>query len=203
MVQILETSLDLFKWREFGTTHERFVRFPVTESAPVDRAFFRVTARPKTSEDDWKNQILLGDEPFLSSAGAEGAGGMRWVKFTLRLDPPGRVFFQDGAKHLFHYGFAVKRLPGFENFTPGAFDAISLQTLGQRLVLGAVVIPSDPNIHEVGIQLVGREPFPVGQVAGWLEQVRSVIDLPIGWSVVYLPTYEQGSLSPADVQFLA
>ncbi len=202
-VQSLEQSPDLLTWREFARTHGRFVDLPLSILAPIDRAFFRASARPKTAEDDWKNQLLLPDDPFLSGAGVEGAAGTRWVKFTLRLDQPGRVYFQDGARYLFHYPFAVKRLAGFENLTPDAFDEISLRTIGQQLVLGAVVLPADPAVPEVGVQLVGREPFPVQQVAAWLDQVRSAIALPAGWTVFYLPTFEQGILSPEDAQFLA
>ena len=37
------------------------------------------------------------------------------------------------------------------------------------------VLPADPAVREVGVQLVGRETFPVQQVAAWLDEVRSAI----------------------------
>ena len=184
-VQILEKSTNLLSWRESARVHERFLDFPL--SSPEPAAYFRAWTRPKTLEDDWKNQLQLPHDAFVSSGGAEGAAGIQWVKFTLRLDEPGRVYFQDSTQYLFHYPFAVKRLAGFEKLTPAAFDEVSLRTNGQKLVLGAVVFPTDPSLREVGVQIVGREPFPVQQVAAWLDQIRSAIALPTGWSLFYLP----------------
>ncbi len=202
-VQILEQSTDLRSWREWGRTHDQFVSFPLVPPGGNTAAFYRARARPKMADDDWKNQILAPQDAFLSGPAGEGGTGTRWVKFTIRLDQPDQVYFQDSAKFLFHHQFVVNRLPGFESLTPDAFDRISLLPTGQRLVLGAVVFPSDPTLREAAIQIVGKEPFPVQRVAAWLNQVRSTIALPSGWSMFYFPAFEQGALSPEDSLFLA
>ena len=202
-VYLLERSSDLKTWQEHARTHDAIVHFPIGLPDSRETGFFRAVARQRTPDDDWKNQILAASDPFLSQPGSAGVAESRWVKFTIRLDQPGRVYFQDSAKYLFHYSFAVKRLVGFEKISPAEFDGISLQPTGQQLLLGAVVLPPDPATRELGIQFIGRQPFPVQRIVEWFNLVRSVMAVPAGWSVFYMPTFEQAGLSTGDAAFLA
>jgi len=202
-VYLLERSLDLNVWQEHARTHDAFLQYPIGQASSRGTAFFRAAARPKTVDDDWKNQILVSGDRFYSQPGSAGGSESRWVKFTIRLDQPDRVYFQDSAKYLFHYSFAIQRLPGFENLSPDEFDKISLDPAGQRLVLGAVVLPPDSTTREAGIQIVGRRPFAVQQIAAWFHLARSVLVVPAGWTLFYMPTFQQGGLTAEDEAFLA
>lgn len=200
-VQVLERSTDFASWQEVGLTHGDWVQFPLSPSDGT--AFYRIRARPSVAEDDWKNQVKIPGDPLMATGGGEGVGGMRWVKFILRLDEPGRVYYQDSTRYLFHHTFAAARLRGYEGISAEAFDALSLTPQGQELVLGAVVLPADPGVAEVGLQLVGRRPFPVSEVSSWLKWVRRSLVLPAGWRVYYLPSFEQGEGSAEDAAWLA
>ncbi len=196
-LHLLERSRDLKAWSEAARTVGGFNAFPVPESDAMAE-YFRIRSRPLETSDDWKHQARLPGDAFLSGAQAPSDGGIRWMKFTLRLDTPGLVFFQDSARQPFHYGFIRQRLPGFETMSPEAVDSVSLKSSGQRLVLGAVLLPETEGIREVGLQIIGQEPFPVDRVLEWLGTVRKALVLPDGWTVQYLPTFEQGALAPAD-----
>lgn len=80
---------------------------------------------------------------------------MRWIKFLILTDDPTRVYFQDGNQRVLHYDFAKARLPRFAGLSRAAFDAISLRTNQQQVVLGAILFPPDPKIPEWGIQFAG------------------------------------------------
>lgn len=201
----LESSENLGNWTERARGHAGLIEYPaVVRGREAMRAeFFRVVSSPLSAEDDWKNQVRYDGDPFLSDAGAEGVGGSRWIKFAIRLDMPDRVFFQDSRRYLFHYEFATRRLVGFGGLTPEEVDRVSLYTKGQRLVFGTVVLPPDPGLREYAIELVGREPYPVAQVASWFRLVRSVIAAPAEVRAYYFPTYEQGSMTTSDVAYFA
>lgn len=197
-LQVLERSPDLQTWSEAARTLQGFDAFPLP-GADTATGFLRVRSRAVEPNDDWKNQIRLPEDPFLSGAGDPSCGGFRWLKFTLRLDTPGLVYFQDSTRQPFHYGFIRQRLAGFEGLSPEAVDAVSLRSAGQRLVLGAVLLPEDTGFREIGIQIIGREAFPVDRVVEWLEQVRQALVLPSGWTLRYVPTLEQETLGPTDL----
>ena len=198
VLHLLERSPDLRDWTEAARVVRAFEEFAV--SGPDGAAeFLRVRSRPLEASDDWKNQVRFPEDPFLSGAGDPSSGGFRWVKFTQRLDTPGLVYFQDSTRQPFHYGFIRQRLAGFEGLSPESVDAVSLRNTGQRLVLGAVLLPEDGGFREIGIQIIGQEAFPVDRVLEWLEAVRQALVLPAGWTVRYVPTVEQETLGAADV----
>lgn len=201
-IQVLERSTDLSAWTEAARTHGRWKPFPIETLAGTSIAFFRIKARTRNDDDDWKNQAVVPTDDFFSSSSDATAGGMRWLKFTLDLGQPGVVHFQDGTRYPFHYPFARARLPGFAGMSAAEFDAVSLLPDGQRLALGALLLPPDRSVPEVGIQLIGRRPFPVTKIAAWLERVRDSLVLPPGWTTYYFPAFEQGELPPGDVALL-
>ena len=196
-MHLLERSEDLRRWSEAARTLGGFESFPVSDREPAV-GFLRIRTRGVEDSDDWKNQVRLPEDPFLSVAGDAASGGFRWIKFTLRLEAPGGVYFQDSVRQPFHYGFISRRLAGFEGLSPQAIDAVSLRTAGQRLVLGAVLLPEEGSVREVGLQIIGQEVFPVDRVVEWLRQVRGALVLPPGWTAYYVPTVEQGTVPDAD-----
>ncbi len=204
-VLTLLQSTNLSDWRSSARVHDSLKPFPVgTLGSPGARGeFFRLVARPRSLDDDWKNQMIVPGDAFLSDEGGEGAGGLSWIKWMIDLAEPDRVYFQDGGRYLFHYEFASRRVPAVAGMTPDEFDAVSLFQEGQRYVLGAVVFPRAASVAEGGIQIVGREPFPVQQVARWFKTVRAAVDAPAGFQLFYLPTYEQGGLTESEEAVLS
>lgn len=200
-MHVLEHSQNLKQWSEAARTLGGFESFPAPDPTRTE-GFYRIRSRALEASDDWKNQVHLPDDAFLTGSGDAAGGGFRWVKFTLRLDQPGLVYFQDSGRQPFHYGFIRSRLPDFQGMSPQEIDAISLRASGQRLVLGAVLLPLDTSFREVGLQILGQEPIPMSRVVDWLTQVRSAMALPTGWSVQYVPTLEQGSLTMTDQNLL-
>lgn len=200
-MHVLEHSQNLKEWSEAARTLGGFESFPAPDPTRTE-GFYRIRSRALEASDDWKNQVHLPDDAFLTGSGDAAGGGFRWVKFTLRLDKPGLVYFQDSGRQPFHYGFIRSRLPDFQGMSPQEIDAVSLSTNGQRLVLGTVLLPLDASFREVGLQILGQEPIPMSRVVDWLTQVRSAMALPTGWSVQYVPTLEQGSLTMTDQNLL-
>ncbi|MDA1277226.1 MAG: hypothetical protein O2960_24710 [Verrucomicrobia bacterium] len=126
---------------------------------------------------------------------------MRWVKFAIVLDEPTRVYFQNSTRHPFHYDFAVQRLEPFVGLTRGAFDAVSLRSSGQRIVLGAVLFPPASVLSEYGIQFVGLDPYPKESVAPWFALVKSAVAGRSDLEALYLPTFEQSRVAETDRAF--
>jgi hypothetical protein len=142
-------------------------------------------------------------DPFRSSPPTPWNPKPGWLKFAILLDAPYRVIFQDSAKYLFHYDFAVARLPRFEGLSREEFNAVSLQTNGQQVVLGAVVFPANTNFVEAGVQLVGQGPYSKEQVADWFGTVRAMMVMPPEAEVFYMPTFEQADVARANLDWFA
>ena len=74
--------------------------FRVVESAPP----------VITPNKNWKNELVLPGEPFLSANLGESFVTVKWVKFLIMVDDCTRVYFQDSNRYLFHYNFASELL---------------------------------------------------------------------------------------------
>jgi hypothetical protein len=171
----------------------------VSSAAPY--RFYRTAAWPKTASDDWKNHATYPLDPLLSADPGWGQFEPRWLKFVIVLDEPHRIYFQDSAKYVFHYDFAVQRLPQFKNLTRAQFDAISLRRANQQVILGSVLFAPGENLTEIAIQFVGLDPYPVEDVADWFDRVRAVVEAPPNANVFYFPTYEQQAMTAANREF--
>lgn len=198
LVQQVESSSNLANWAELARVHGGLVAFPDLR-APTDQVFYRSVLRSRTAQDDWKNQAHFVGDPFLSSEPSYWDPEIRWIKFLIPADEPDRVYFQDSAKHVFHYDFAVARLPQFQGMTRATFDAVTLRAANQRAVLGALVFPPTTNLVEVGIQFAGQDSFSREQIAAWFRTVRHRVVTPLAAEVFYLPAYEQAEVARANV----
>jgi hypothetical protein len=196
----LEASTDLDSWHEIGRGHGRLLAFPDVAPRNAPR-FYRGAMHLRSAIDDWKNQVFFPDDPLRSPDPGYGRLDPRWIKFAIVLDEPYRVFFQDSVRYPFHYDFAVARIQGFQEMSRAEFDAVSLYRDNQRVVLGAVLFAQSPNLQEMAIQLVGRDPYPVSQVADWIELVRSVLVAPGTVEVLYFPTYEQAASTQSNLSY--
>jgi hypothetical protein len=194
---ILERSVDLFRWQEAARVLERL--HPYADGDPAEHAngFYRLGFRPLQAEDDWSDQLApAGGELFSPVSG--GLAAIRFAKFSMVLDQPTRVFFQDSAKWPYHYHFARARLPGYALMSILDYNAQALYANArQRMVVGAVLRAPDPQVREVGIEITGAEPFPVAQTVDWVEAVMRRLVLEDGWRAFYLPSVEQQDAAEA------
>ena len=200
---VLERSTDLRAWTELAVVHDGPFRYPVEVGA--GGGFFRARSRARTADDDGKNSVVLPDDAFANvPANPFDAGaGVRWLKFLILADDPGRVWFQDSAKHPFHVQFARLRIPAFAGMTPEQFDAATLRAAGRRAILGSVLIPPGTAGNEFGIQFVSADPLPAATVAAGFRSVVAVADVPEGARWFYVPTFEQAAVARESAAELA
>ncbi len=86
---------------------------------------------PVTPSPFWKNQVEFPDDPFRSSSNPFGGQALPgWIKFSILLDDPATVYFQDSQQYAFHYDFASELLDPFIGMTREQFDAVTLNAEG-------------------------------------------------------------------------
>lgn len=202
-VTVIERSSEFRAWTEVLRGHGPVLAAPDLSADGASQRFYRAVLHRRTELDDWKNVLRGPVDPFLSPEPPPADLESRWVKFTIPLDAPYRVFFQDSTKYPFHYDFATARLPEFKGLSRAQFDTLTLHTNRQRAVLGAVLFPPATNLLEAGIQLVGLDAYPREAVAGWFETVRPMIGLTPSVQVFYLPTFEQREVALANSTWFA
>ncbi|MEW6155788.1 MAG: PEP/pyruvate-binding domain-containing protein [Verrucomicrobiota bacterium] len=202
-VSVIERGADFRNWNEWLVGHGTVFDVPDLAAPTAPYRFYRSRFRELTSDDDWKNVLRAKADPFQSPEPPVGKSEPRWVKFMLRLNQPQRVIFQDSRKYLFHYDFAVERLPEFKGFSRQQFDAATLRTNSQKAVLGAVLFSPTENLLEAGIQFVGYDAYPRESVAEWFEVVRSVLGAGPDMQVYYLPTFEQREVALQNANWFA
>ncbi|HYD48543.1 MAG TPA: hypothetical protein VEB21_09355, partial [Terriglobales bacterium] len=136
----------------------------------------------------FKNRIAHPFEPY--AAFSNTSGGPSWIKFTIKVDQPNVVYFQNSGQVPFHHDFVSASLSGYLGWTPAEIDAVSLRAEGQELVFGAVLYsPALP--HEIAIQLVRQDAYSVAEVTRYFDSVRAAIDAEQTVPVFYFPTFEQ------------
>ncbi len=142
------------------------------------------------AHDSWKGEVSTTD-PFFSSSSFSG-DEPTWIKFSVLLRDPTRVYFQDSSALRFHYEFASAHLPPLAGMTPAQFDAVSLHAAGQEVVLGAVLVPpAASGVRELGVQLVGLDAYHPQFVKTIFDLVVSKVQAPAGTRALYLPVTEQ------------
>ncbi|MBK6685661.1 MAG: hypothetical protein IPG45_14420 [Deltaproteobacteria bacterium] len=147
-----------------------------------------ITITPHAS---WKNRLQLPDDPFIVDPAFQEVEGLRFVKFAVLLRDPSKIYFQDSHLYPFHYEFASERLDPFLGSSRTELDRISLHELDQELLLGAVVLPVDRTVEEIGVQLVRLDAYHPEMVRIVFEKVLESLDGPPGLRAFYMPTYEQ------------
>lgn len=185
----LQATTDLRSWTSIATVHEGLLGYADFSSDATPYRFYRATRQKKPPGHDWKNQILVPEDAFKSQ---EWEGGrVRWIKFAILLPQANQVVYQHSTLLPFHYEFAVARFPAFHGMTRAQFDQVSLYRTNQQVVLGAVLYPPDPRVREFGIQIVGREAYPVADVLRWLRLVQATVGGEEPARAFYMPTFEQ------------
>jgi hypothetical protein len=192
-------SADLRTWQTVAVLHGREFPQPVPPVTFVDpnsngqTHFYRVTAEPAEPDDDWRNQAFYPDDPFRSEPLSFSKPEVRWIKFAILTNEPTRVYYQNSWKYPFHYDFARARLPRFKNMTSAEFDAVSLHTNGQKVVLGSLLFAPNAEQNETGVQFVGQDPYSAEQIVNWLQIIGSTIAPMDQTRILYVPSYEQAA----------
>ncbi len=213
----LQASLDLQRWESIAVLDSRvldpqtgIVKFasPAFDyldpaAAGSERRFYRFSAFPAGSTNDWKNQAWFPDDLLAATQTSPAGGSLRWIKFAILLDQPQRVFYQDSQKYVLHHDFARARLQPFLGLDRATFDRLSLYRTNQQVLLGTVLFAPDRNTREYGIQFAGRDPYPREMVARYFDLVRSTVVAAPGATAFYFPTYEQSEVAAMDEAFLA
>ncbi|WP_437624490.1 PEP/pyruvate-binding domain-containing protein [Sorangium sp. So ce1151] len=154
-----------------------------------------------TPSEDWKNEITFPFDPFLAYSTYDAP---MWVKFTVLMHDPTKVYYQDSNKFPFHGEFATARLDPFFGMSQDEFDRVSLHEEGQEAILGAVLV--SPNAHvdpEYGVQLVRQDAYDPEVARVVLQLVKDSIDAPDGAEPFYFPTYEQTASAVENSAFFA
>lgn len=203
-------SIDLVDWQRVASVHHWPFRYADPLSAVDPAGYFRLSTRRKLKDDDWKNIAVIPraiegrylDDPFFVYPVNRAADGPAWMKFAIVRESPEQVIFQDSRAYPFHYDFADERLEGFKGLTRQQFDEVSLYPgENHKIVLGAILSGHGFGSDEIGIQIVGREPFARANIAQWFHLIRTTVNAPDHAPFLYMPTYEQSGLSGDDLNY--
>ena len=205
-VHRLEGSGDLKEWREMAVLHDGPFDFPDVTAPSREARYVRLVSRPRTAQDDGKNQIRLPGDDFAEPATPPDfarPARLGWAKFAILRNDDSRVWFQDSRKFVFHYNYARLRLPPFARSTSSEFDRKTLYRAGHEAVLGAILLPPDAGTAEYGIQFVGQDTWTREEIALWFGRVRAGVLAPPGTRALYVPSFEQESVALAERDWFA
>ncbi|MFO0746676.1 MAG: PEP/pyruvate-binding domain-containing protein [Myxococcota bacterium] len=155
----------------------------------------------------WKADLGFPEETFRAAPVIYDPPQPTWVKFVVLTGDPTRIFFQESTTYPFHYDFAKAELPPFAGMSPEAFDAATLDnSMAKKAVLGAVLYAPEGSggadqRREIGIQLVGRDPYPYVVTETVLALVRAHVTVNDGGAppaFFYFPTFEQTDAAALD-----
>lgn len=154
----------------------------------------------------WRNQIEVPGDQYRVLGSSPGDPD--WIKFTILVDDPETVYFQDSREYTFHYEFALEELGPFTGMTVQEFSRYSLFAAGQRAILGAVILPPSnayPPIDtgEYGIQFIRLDPFAREEITELFDVVRDNIVMDPNVQVFYFPSYEQMEVARTNQQWFA
>ncbi|MBK8913103.1 MAG: hypothetical protein IPM64_00635 [Phycisphaerales bacterium] len=168
--------------------------------APADGLITSGDGCPVTPSPAWKNTLDGPFDPFVVSP-FESPG---WVKFTILLCDPQRVYFQNSNTYAFHHPFAAAHLDPFIGLSAAQFDQLTLHAANQQAVLGAVLFPPffEPQ-NQYAVQLVRRDAYTREQVRDFINTVRSAIVTVPNPTVYYFPTFEQRASALGHADWLA
>jgi hypothetical protein len=200
----LEHSQDLLGWTEMARVPGRLHRYGDWQHAGEAVGFYRLLSLAAQPSDDWSNQVSPEAAGLFKRGSGSGLAATAFVKWSLLLKEPDRVYFQDSVRYPYHLQFARARLPGYANMGAIEYNAQSLYaTAGQRMVLGSVMRAPDAQVRELGIEITGAEAFPATQAAAWAEVVKRRVVLEPGWRIYYLPSTEQRAETESHLPLFA
>ena len=213
-IVLLKSSSDLVSWNLQALLDGRILNsmtgeilFPSSSFGYWDlntnqtARYYQFSVSSPTNQ--WKNQIVFPNDAFGISDQTGQSGQIRWVKFTIRLDQPTVVYYQDGNQYVLHHEFAKEFWSEFKAMHQEDYDKVSLYNNGQKVLLGTVLLPPDDAVLEYGIQFAGRDPLSREMIERYFQVVKSTVITQPGIVVYYMPTFEQGETAAVDESYLA
>ena len=155
-----------------------------------------------TTSPVWKNDFNFPNDPFTSNVIFES--DPRWVKFTIKLDDPCTVYYQNCKLYLFHYYFATEWLEPFIGMTTQEYDNVTLYDANQLAVMGAIILPPMTGIprrrlfRNMEFSLFGFDPYTKEEIASMFNAVKNSVIADPCVKAVYFPTYEQQQVATAN-----
>jgi hypothetical protein len=157
--------------------------------------------------EDWKHQVVFPDDAYCSAGVSAGDPG--WVKFTIKLDDPCTVYFQDSQLYVLHHEFATSVLDPFIGMSASQFYQVTLYESGQLAALGTVIMPpvsgfpAEPDFLEYGIQFIRQDPYTKEGIAAMFDVVKANVLADPNVQAFYFPTYEQAGVAQANLDWFA
>lgn len=155
----------------------------------------------------WRDYIVFPDDPLISEVIFEG--DPRWVKFTIKLDDPCEVYFQNSKLYEFHYHFATEWLEPFTGMSVPEYFDVTLYDANQQASLGAVIFPPttgnppEPEFAEYGIQFVRYDPYTKEEISAMFMAVKTKVIADPCVTAYYFPTYEQQQVAKENEAWFA
>ncbi len=145
-------------------------------------------------------------DPFVAmQQGEYGYLAPRWVKATIVLSDPEKVYFQHGQKLPFHNDFVRAHLPGWSAATDAEIGQAALHEAGQKLAFAVVLLPPEPSIREFGVQLIRDDAIHPEMVRRLFETVVAHVHGKTDETLqaFYMPTYAQAATAQQFASWLA
>ena len=180
----LEFSHDLLNWHLMAASELPDWTEAIDENSDSVQFYRASTTTPTVIEagEHWSDQVQL---PATS-------------KFTILLDDPTTVYFQDVSQYPFHYQFATEWLPQFQGLGATAFDAQVLHPgPEQQAIVGSIFRADDflpMRSLPYAVQFLGGEGYPPETLRYLIDLVSSHVTFREGFSsdsFVYVPTERQ------------
>jgi len=143
----------------------------------------------------WKFDFNFPNDPFTSNVIFES--DPKWVKFTIKLDDPCTIYYQDSKLYIFHYDFATNWLEPFIGMTLPEYCAATLYEANQLGAQGSIILPPmtgnppAPTFAEYGIQFIHYDPYTKEEIASMFNAVKNSVIADPCVTALYFPTYEQ------------
>ena len=195
----VEASYDLMNWREFIQSLSIIENYPIKLSESQNQ-FFRINSDPGGAFSDWTNFLDLKKDNLFSAPEPNQNIRIKFLKFTIKDGGYGQVIFQNSKQHPFHYPFARLRIPEVANMSSREFFRKSLYNENQSYVLGTLLLSTDENIPEIGIQFSGAETFESRKKIDWIKNVISKIKPNHGKNIFYISSIEQVDQTNSDLE---
>jgi hypothetical protein len=150
----------------------------------------------------WKYDFNFPNDPFTSNVIFES--DPRWVKFTIKLDDPCTIYYQDSKLYPFHYDFATNWLEPFIGMTVPDYFNVTLYDANQEASLGAIILPPmmgnppTPTFNEYGIQFIRYDPYTKEEISSMFNAVKNSVIADPCVTAFYFPTYEQLQVANAN-----
>ena len=155
--------------------------------------------------EDWKNQIVFPNDSFAAQPVA--AGDAAWVKFTIKLNDPATVYFQDSQLYVLHHEFASSVLDPYIGISSENYYQVALYETGQEVALGTVIMPpvsgdgTEVDFFEYGIQFIRQDSYTREEIAAMFNVVKSNVITDPNVNVFYFPTFEQREVAETNLQW--